>query len=222
MKAAEIWAFLRGEVFPQGGLPLQIKTDNGLPFGYPMSDLPSELALILAGYGVELRCNTPRSPWENGAVEKNQDTTGRWVDPAKCFSVEQVQQRLDHAAQVHLYQLPARKFSNKTRVEACPELLTPKRPWKNARFSLKRVYRFLAQGAWIRRIAPSGQINLYGHLYYISSKLKGEQLEVRFDPKNVEWQAFNLKGELIKALPAKSLSRQDILNLSVCQRTKGA
>ena len=61
--------------FEKEGLPVRIKIDNGLPLVHPhQRDLPTRTVLWWVGLGIEVVCNKPRCPQQNGTVENLQGT----------------------------------------------------------------------------------------------------------------------------------------------------
>ena len=201
------------------GKPTQIKADNGAPLGNPRSDMPSELALYLIGLGIKVRNNKAFSPWENGHVEKNQDTSGRWVDPAKCQDLNQVQKALDQVIDIHLNKFPVQKLKFQSRAHVFPQLLQQVNKEQQLTLNLEPIGQFLAQGTWTRKVAATGQISIYGNSLYVDSKCKHQYVNVLFDPAKFAWTIFNQKGNFIRSIPADFLSKANILALSISQRT---
>src|SRR3954447_13809324 len=80
--------------FARWGLPDVMRVDNGVPWG-SWGDFPTDLSLWLIGLGVAVHWNNPRSPQENGVVERSQGTSNRWSEPWSCDSLEDLQGRLD-------------------------------------------------------------------------------------------------------------------------------
>ena len=95
VSAAQVPACLR-EAFGLWGRPGGLKLDNGLPWG-GWNDLPTALALWLAGLGIELHFIPPGQKQLNGVVEKSHDTGQRWAEPHTCASPEELQARLASA-----------------------------------------------------------------------------------------------------------------------------
>src|SRR5438270_9705539 len=80
--------------FARWGQPRQLRVDNGVPWG-SWGDFPTDLSLWLIGLGVAVHWNNPRSPQENGVVERSQGTSNRWCEPWRSESLEDLQERLD-------------------------------------------------------------------------------------------------------------------------------
>src|SRR3954464_10231233 len=69
--------------FARRGLPRSLRVDNGTPWG-SWGDFPAALSLWVLGLGVAMHWNNPRSPEENGVVERSQGTSNRWCEPRTC------------------------------------------------------------------------------------------------------------------------------------------
>ena len=76
--------------FARWGLPGRLRVDNGVPWG-SWGDFPTDLSLWVIGLGVAVHWNNPRSPRENGVVERSQGTSDRWCEPWTCDSPEELQ-----------------------------------------------------------------------------------------------------------------------------------
>src|SRR3989442_7242466 len=85
--------------FGRWGRPQRFRVDNGTPWG-SWSDLPTDLALWLVGLDIGMIWNHPRTPQENGVVERSQGTGKRWAEPRACTSVEDLQARLTTMDQI--------------------------------------------------------------------------------------------------------------------------
>jgi hypothetical protein len=74
-------------------MPVRLRVDNGAPWG-SWGDFPTALALWVIGLGVGMHWNNPKSPKENGVVERSQRTADRWCEPWTCASPDELQERL--------------------------------------------------------------------------------------------------------------------------------
>src|SRR5262249_60933218 len=90
--AGRVQAELRGG-FQRWGRPLSVQFDNGNPWG-SWGDLPTPLALWLIGLGLGVSWIPPRTPQDNGVVERSQGVAFNWAEPDRCHSVEQLQRRV--------------------------------------------------------------------------------------------------------------------------------
>ncbi|MEO1401596.1 MAG: hypothetical protein AAFV72_10170 [Cyanobacteria bacterium J06635_1] len=185
--------------FEQWGRPAQMQLDHGQPWQSGRSDLPSLFELWLIGLGIEVVWSRPCRPQDNGIVERSHRTTQAWSAPAYCRDLEHLQYSLDEAARVQRQLYPTE--TGTTRLQRYPQLLACPRPYQINKepqlWSLQRVYSFLAQGCWQRKVDASGRISLYNHNYTVGRALGGQMLWVRFEPTTGEWLYCNEKGVIV-------------------------
>ena len=82
------------EVFGVWGLPLEIRVDNGYPWG-SSGDFPPEMALWLIGLGITVVWIAPACPQQNGVVERSQAIGQNWLEPQTCDDAAELQRRGD-------------------------------------------------------------------------------------------------------------------------------
>jgi hypothetical protein len=80
--------------FARWGLPESVQVDNGKPWG-SCGDLPTPPAAWLIGLGVRVAWIPPRTPQDNGVVERGQGVAKDWAEPERCRSPEELQARLE-------------------------------------------------------------------------------------------------------------------------------
>jgi hypothetical protein len=68
---------------------------------------------------------------------------------------------------------------------------------------LGRIYEYLAQGKWFRRVSGNGTFSLGGEVYYIGTKWQHHQLEVQFEATQKHFLCYDEPGNLIKQLAWK-------------------
>jgi hypothetical protein len=206
-------------VFAEWGLPEQIRVDNGHPWG-SAHDLPPALALWLIGLGIAVNWNPPHQPWCNPKVERSNGVTQQWAEPHACPDHPSLEQHLEWAARIQRQEYPS--IQGRSRLEAHPELRRVERPYRvedePALWDLSRVDAFLAQGVWYRRADRYGQISLYNRNRSLGKGYGGQEVAVRFDPKERHWVVSDLEGNEIVRLSAPELSRERILKLEVGHR----
>src|SRR5690606_13779481 len=81
------------------GRPASVQFDNGNPWG-SCGDLPTPLACWLIGLGPRVIWIPPRTPQDNGVVERGQGVARNWAEPNRCRSVAELQRRLDEEDRV--------------------------------------------------------------------------------------------------------------------------
>ncbi len=116
-------------VFVNWGLPDRVRVDNGYPWG-TSRDLPSELALWLIGLGVEPIWNPPGQPTRNPKVERFNGLTQQWGELHTCTDCQQAVKVLAWVGRIQREEYPA--IRGRTRMEAFPQLRTPRRVYRRA------------------------------------------------------------------------------------------
>lgn len=172
----------------------------------PSRESFSVLHLCLVAHGIHLKLNPPRTPTRNAKVERNQGTTSRWSEVTKCKDYLDLQIRLNQAVVDQRENYPTRVCQGKTRIEAYPELKSnPVRfnPWD---FDVKRIYRFLAKGEWIRKVSDRGVLVLFGNKYQLTARNKEKEVIARMNPTDGTWHFFDKAGKFLLSLPAKGIS----------------
>jgi transposase InsO family protein len=147
--------------FGRWGLPGRFRVDNGVPWG-SWGEFPTDLSLWLIGLGVAMHWNNPRSPQENGVVERSQGTSNRWCEPWACPTPAELQERLEWTDRLYRENYPYRE--RMSRMAFFPGLRHSGRPYDPAReptlWKWSRVADQLAARVVFRRVDQSGQVSL--------------------------------------------------------------
>jgi hypothetical protein len=211
---------LRG-AFARWGLPGRLRADNGVPWG-SWGDFPTDLSLWVIGLGVGMHWNNPRSPQENGVVERSQGTSDRWCEPWTCRSAEDLQGRLDRMDRLYRDAYPYRERLSRTAY--FPGLAHSGRPYDPARESelwqWPRVAEHLSTYVVTRRVDSRGQVSLYSRNHYVGHLHCGKDVYVMYDPDRGEWVVADRDGRQLRAVPAECLSRRHVMDLEVTNRRK--
>jgi hypothetical protein len=215
---------VRGELrqaFARWGLPGRLRVDNGVPWG-SWGDFPTDLSLWVLGLGVSMHWNNPRSPQENGVVERSQGTSHRWCEPWTCDSPEELQGRLERADRLYRETYPYR--DRLSRMAYFTGLAHSGRPYDPARepelWQWSRVAEHLATYAVRRCVDSKGQVSLYNRGHYIGQIHRGKEVYVMHDPNRNEWVFADHDGRQLRCMPAEELSPQRIMDLEVTHRRK--
>jgi hypothetical protein len=206
------------DCFRRWGKPGAMRVDNGEPLGCPTLTHTSPLALWLIAIDIDMIFNKPACPQQNGVVERMQGTSARWVEPHKCLNLSHLQARLAEEALVQRAQILVKKYNKQTRIQAFPQLETSRRVYQATDFDAQRVYRFLATKIYTRKVSANGTISFYNQVYSVGTAYKSQFVQIKLDIATQSWDIYNQQG-LIKTVFAQHLSPENILNLTVCQRT---
>lgn len=207
------WAFQRW------GLPERFRVDNGVPWG-SRGDLPTDLALWLIGLRIGVQWNPPRTPQDNGVVERSQGTGKRWAEPETCATAEELQHRIEEMDIIQREEYPSVRGGS--RLEAFPRLSHAARPYARDReaehWSLEAVTSHLAGYTIPRRVDRSGTVSVYNRSRYVGVSHQGKMVHVMFDPVAIEWIFADEAGRQLRSLPAPEISRDSIVGLEVTNR----
>lgn len=205
--------------FQRWGLPGSLRLDNGSPWG-SWSELPTALALWLAGLGVALLFNPPRQPRFNGVVEKSHDTAQAWAEPGQCDSPEQLQGRLDEADRIQREEYPL--DGGLTRVQLWPGLAVPLRAygagWEEGNWSLALAEEYLAGFAAARKVESGGRVCLYNRRVLVGRRHAGRVAHVAYDPEQHDWVVTDARGNYWARVPAPEISREQIVRLRLANK----
>ena len=207
--------------FVRWGLPGELRLDNGFPWG-SFSALPPDLALWLLGWGIGLVWNRPRHKQGNAVVERAHGVCQRWVEPATCPSVAELQARLDYFTTLQRERYPI--LGAASRLAAYPMLAHSGRPYDPTAVAThwdeRRVWQFLAQRVVVRRVDRVGRISLANRALGVGRAWTGQDVTVRLAVVEGApvWHLHDARGTLLHQHPAPELQRERILALAVSRR----
>jgi hypothetical protein len=207
--------------FAQWGLPVQLRVDNGAPWG-SWSELPPDLALWVLGLGIAIIWNRPRHSQGNAVVERAHGVCQRWVEPATCPSARVLQARLDYFTTLQRERYPA--IAGQSRLAAYPALADGGQPYapdhEDAQWDVRRVWAVLGTRVWVRRVDKVGRISLANRAVAVGRAAAGQEVTVRLvihDDAPV-WSIRDPQGPLLRQQPAPELARERIMALEVSRR----
>ena len=84
---------------------------------------------------------------------------------------------------------------------------------------LDRVFRYLDQGRWFRRISQGGTLSLGRRIHDLGAQWKRQQTEITFDADSQQLLFTDEAGDLISSAPIKGITKEllmgDITDLSL-------
>jgi hypothetical protein len=174
--------------FRRWGRPLSLRVDNGNPWG-SWGDLPTPLAWWLIGLGLGVTWIPPRTPQDNGVVERSQGVAFNWAEPDRCHNPKELPARLDREDRVQREFYPYRSFGS--RMEAYPGLAHSGRPssaaWERAHWSWDAVRSYLAGVTVPRKVDCCGKIGVYHDKLDVGTVNRGRPVVLQFDAATAEW-----------------------------------
>jgi hypothetical protein len=207
------------QAFTRWGRPQRLRVDNGAPWG-SSGDLPTDLELWLRGLAVGLECNPPRSPQDNGIVERSQGTAKQWGEPGQCDTPEDFQKRLDVMDRIQREEYPSLK--GQSRLEAHPGLVhsgrsyTPQ--WEETAWDFEAAMAHLAGYVGRRLVSSGGKISVYNKNYHVSILHSNKFVYLTFDPETIEWVVSDEDGRQLSRKRSGEISRENIQALRVTHR----
>lgn len=174
--SATIWKILEN-LFFKYGLPERLRSDNGPPFASIGVGRMTALSINLVQAGVIPERIRAGKPQDNGRHERMHRTMNKEValNPASSISKQ--------AEQLKEFQ----NYYNNIRPHEALENLTPSQvyvPSQRAWDGIKKSPDY-PEGYLLRKVDRKGQISLYGHVPFISERLRGEYIGVREFVKSV-------------------------------------
>lgn len=206
-------------------LPDEVQTDGESTLVTSRADgFPSLFTLWLKGLGIEHLVIRPGHPTDNAEVERCHRTVCDYaIVGNEDHSWSGLQRLLDQATYELVFELSSRAegCAGRSPIEAHPELLQPRRPFRPehelARFDLKRVDAYLATFTWRRQVGKTGQICLGGHHHYyaVGRAYAHREVLVRFDPADRHFVFYDpdAPDQEIGRRPARHLEVEDLTGL---------
>lgn len=196
-------------------LPECIQTDNETRLsGHPSDHFPSVLTLWLVGLGIRHQFSRPGKPTDQAHIERQHRT----LDGFTCaqqdrLSLDTLQDALQRELDIYNSLFPARASGchGHPPLVAYPELLSHTHSTYTLEtepflFSLERVYRFLADYTFPRKVSAQGQARVGRARYSVGRKYAGRSILVRLDADTKQWCFLDAEDE-------SELSRLDALGL---------
>ena len=210
-----------------GTLPDEVQTDSESTLVSTGQDaFPSIFTLWLVGLGIRHRVIRSGRPTDNAEVERCHRTVHDYaIVGQEKYPLPQLQERLDHAVDELLAELPSRAegCAGRPPLQAHPDLLQPRHPFQPehelAHFDLRRVDAYLATFVWSRKVGRTGQICLGGHHHYYSvgRAYAGREAFIRFDPADRHFVFYTDPDQLdheIGRRPARHLTVEELTGLA--------
>jgi hypothetical protein len=113
------------------------------------------------------------------------------------------------------YHLPCATLGDVPPRVAHPEASTPRRlyqpEWEADLLDVSRIWAYLAQGRWFRRVSNVGTISLGGQVYVLGRDWARQEIEVTFDPADQHLVFHAADGKETKRLPIKGVTPEALM-----------
>jgi transposase len=178
------------------------------------SPYPSRLHLWLLALGVPVRFIGVRRPTEHGFIEnEHQIMTHQAVTGQTLAQPQAVQSALDERRAFLNALYPNRALDGHAPLQADPTAAYSGQPYaleqEAALLDPPRVYAYLAQQRWFRRVTDRGQFELGGYRYGLGSAWGRPTVQLTFDPQTVELICQSEDSQQVRRLPAQGLTPAD-------------
>jgi hypothetical protein len=206
-------------VFCHWGLPEQLRMDrDSLWVGSSRLEWPGTVLLWVVGLGIHPVVNSPRRATDNAQVERLCRT---WKDHVGNSIIrrtkDDLQAETDQAWSDRLHHLPSRNphCAGKPPLVALPQLAQPRRDFtpdlETSLFDMERVFEYLSQWEWIRKVDQTGAISMADFNRLVSKQHVGQIVKVRFDKEAQVFSAYDVNGNYLRSFTLPVISEEYIL-----------
>jgi transposase len=216
--ATEDYQLVLRLAFSQWGLPQRLASDHHRLFyeGKSKSPFPTRLHLWLIALGISLEFGRFSCPTDQAITERSHQLWETQVLQGQTFTDwNHLFDTLQHRRHFLNAHLPCASLGELPPLTAHPEALSNSclyRPeWETQLLDLSRIYAYLAQGRWFRRVSQAGTISLGGQVYYLKPRWRYQQVEITFDPNDIHFLVFAADGSFIKRFFPKGISPDDLI-----------
>ena len=168
--------------------------------------------------------NPPRSPQDNGVVERSQGVGKQWCEPWTCGSSVELERRLEVMDRVQRERYPS--VAGRSRREAYPGLEHSGRAYDPVQeataWDLGKVWELVGLHRVPRRVNRRGKLSVYNRPYSVGVAWASRTVWVGFDPLEGAWTFQDENGYEIRRQVARELSRDSVMGMEVTLRRKGA
>lgn len=198
------------------GLPERLSLDHDSVFydNTSASPYPSVLHLWLIALGVEVRFIRKGRPTDHGFIERTHQLITHQAILGQDFAeVALLQNHLDDRLDFLNGRFPSSALGGQPPLVAHPEAHHSGRfyypEWEESLLNPSRVYAYLAQGRWFRRVSAQGQCSLGAHRYGVGKAFARQTLEITFDPAAQEFVGLSEDGGQTLRFPAQGVTPAD-------------
>jgi len=214
----EAYQLMLRRAFLTTGLPRRISFDHAMVFYDNTSPSPfsTRLHLWLLALGIEVSFIRKRCPTDHAKIERTHQTMTlqallgqRWLDQTSLWTGLDARRAMLNA------HIPSSALLDRAPLQAYPEASHSGRfyrpEWEADMLDLARVFAYLAQCRWFRRIRANGRLDLGGFDYYLGTTRRNQMLEVLFDPDQVCFLGQPAGNEFTITFAPQGLTKADLM-----------
>jgi transposase len=216
--ATEDYLLIFRQAFTEWGLPERIASDHHRIFydGKSKSPFPTRLHFWLIALGVSLTFGRFHCPTDQSIAERSHQLWEKQVLQGQVFrDWDDLFQALQKRRLFLNTQLPCASLGEKPPLVAHPEALTNSRlyrpEWEVELLDVSRIHAYLAQGHWFRLVSSVGTFSLGGQVYYLKQTWAGQQVEITFDPDDLQFVVYSDDGQQIRRFFPKGITTDDLM-----------
>jgi transposase InsO family protein len=162
------------------GLPRRISLDHGTVFYDNTSPFPTRLHLWLLALGIDVCFTRKRCPTDHAKIERTHQTMTlqallgqHWPDQTALWA------GLDARRAMLNERIPSCVLQGRAPLQAYPSASHSGRffrpEWEAQMLDLARIFTYLANCRWFRRIRANGRLDLGGQDYYLGTTRRNQQ-----------------------------------------------
>jgi hypothetical protein len=200
------------------GRPKRISLDHDSVFydNTSASPYPTTLHLWMIALGIDVSFIRKGRPTDHGFIERSHQTITRQAIVGQEFADNGALQReVDQRREFLNTRFPSRALGGQPPLVAHPHAQHSGRfyypEWEETMLDLHRVYDYLAQGRWFRRVSAQGQCSLGARRYGLGTAFAKQTVEISFEPSTHEFVCLSEDGQHTLRIPAQGLTTSDLM-----------
>jgi len=206
--------------FEQWGLPKAIQVDRDSVFidSTSRSPFPRQIYLWLLSLGVKLCFIHLPPPLKQSMVERSHQTLNRQIIKGQIYNYWKELFQFTQKRRKRLNEdLPNRSLEGKSPLVAFPKAIHSGRPYsieqEHHRIDMSKVYKFLANCYWYRKLSNVKTIQLHATTYYLKNTERGKkiQIQIKFCNRSKKLIFRDVNEHIVAKLPLQNFSIQCIM-----------
>ncbi len=200
------------------GLPRRITLDHGTVFydNTSPSPFPTRLHLWLLALGIDVCFTRKRCPTDHAKIERTHQTMTlqallgqHWSDQSTLWA------GLDARRRMLNEHIPSCVLQGQAPLQAYPQAGHSGRfyrpEWEAEMLDLDRIFAYLANCRWFRRVRANGRLDLGGYDYYLGVSWRNHMLELHFDAKQGCFLGQPAGNETTLTFAPQGLTKVDLM-----------